>query len=184
MTWVTLQPELSGKPGSAQVSVTINKSSGRFRQRMLLTIRSETVARLGAWCHPGAPVQIEVGSGEHAGSLRITQHGPWKFRANSGRIKGVALSMPPPPNAPKDGCQQMPVGFTHEPGVLTLTMPKWSRAADAAPPARTEPIPDAARAASIPARMAGHNGTRFVSITDRVPDPVLALQAASPSRVR
>ena len=160
MSWVELLPDAALKPGTPAVSVTVNKADGRFKQRMVLTIRTAAVEGAERWCKPGAPVRIERGVGDKAGSYRLSSAGPWKFRNSAGHIKAISISLPAPPGAPGDGCKQTPVRFSHDgAGILEFALPDWGqRAAKAKQP--------------------------YVGISERVPDPAAMIQAANGTRVR
>ncbi len=168
MSWVELLPDVELKPGTSPVSITINKLSGRFRQRMILTIRVRVLDTVSEWCQPGAPVEVQRGVGDDAGSYRLRPVGPWRFRKSAGHIKAVSISLPSPPGAPNDGCKQTPVVFTVEREQLQFVLPAWgAQAAKVGNPASSV-VPRAP----------------YAGISERVPDPAKAIQAANGHRVR
>ena len=175
MSWVELLPDTPGKSGTAPVSITINKETGRFRQRMILTIRVKALDNVADWCKPGASVAVQRGTGSDAGSFRLRPAGPWRFRNSAGHIKAVSISLPAPPGAPNDGCKQTPVGFLFVEDQLQFTLPPWgvaaARGATPAAPKPTPPLPPEAPA-------------RYVGISQRIADPAQALQLAHGGRVR
>ena len=170
MSWEELLPDVALKPGTSPVSVTINKLSGRFKQRMILTIRVKALDSISTWCKPGAPVEVQVGVGSDAGGYRLRPVGPWKFRNSAGHIKAVSISLPAPRGAPGGGCKQTPVVFHVDRDQLQFALPAWGL---------TAPTPKASVAAPPPAERRPHLG-----ICERVPDPAKAIQAANGARVR
>lgn len=126
MTWDPVQPRPCALPTPAAATLSVSAAAWRGRRRMTLTLRLEHLDRAPAWCRPGGRVSAEAGTGEHAGMLRLTPGGPFRFRGGDNWVRNAVLSLPAPENAPPAGCKQAPVPARVLENAIEITLPAWT----------------------------------------------------------
>ena len=135
---------VGGKTQSALAPVMLRVSrAGRFRARLTVTVRPALLPELAWWRH-GAAVSVAVGSGEHAGRVRIVPGGGFSLTGPGG--KHAAKGSPNPPAMSIPGFPAMP------PDGLGPVVPDWEIVGEAL--IVTLPWSDAKGATKVPAKEA------------------------------
>ena len=156
MSWMPLQPAVRPKSVSADAIVTISVSkSGRLTQRVFLTVKPRLLpeGRLGWWSYRRR-VNVELGTGEHEGRLRLTDQGQFRIMAPTGRkVKdnpaSPILQIAGVPGVPADGLGRQTVAWEIAGDALIVTLP-WSDAKGMVKPANVAPRAVGAPSAALP----------------------------------
>jgi len=160
MSWADLAPPKGrgGANGAAEILLSMTDGSGRYTAGCVLLIRTHMMEDAPAWLRVGALISVAMGSGDHAGHLRITPGGPFLLARGTGRAREGTLKLR---LAPLPGVQIVPhppsrCGCDWSDGWLELELPAWARPAPAPP--------------------------KHVPLSERVPDPAAQLREQAAGR--
>ena len=142
MSWVNV-PRTRPSPLKAPPAVVLSVSkSGKNVQRVFLTVRPDLLPELGWWRHH-QQVGVQLGEGEHAGRLRITEGGVHRIAGPMG--PQVKQGKPNAPTLqvkldglPEAGVLRRVVAWELLGGSLIVTLP-WAGVTGCAKPAKTAP---------------------------------------------
>ena len=151
MSWMAIQQtsRLNAVTGDAIVTMSVSKP-GRLVQRIYLTVNPRLLpeGKLSWWTY-SRPVNVELGQGEHAGRLRLTDQGQFRIMAPTGRRakekpNSPTLQISGVPGMPPEGLGRHTVAWEIAGDALIVTLP-WS---DAKGMAKADPAPRAVGAPS------------------------------------
>lgn len=127
MAWIEVEKMTKTAAKNNGVIVGVTKK-GRFKQRLVVTVRTDLIENPPLFWKLGAFVTVQIGAGEHAGLLRILPDGHHKV-TRLGRIKaGVATLMFPLPDFIKTPGEEMtPVDFCSTEDWLEIILPNWAK---------------------------------------------------------
>jgi hypothetical protein len=132
---------------------------GRYDAALLLTFRLADLPDRPAWLREGGRVAALVGSGEHAGQLRLVAGEAFPFGRIAGRYAGrgfLSLRLPLPPGMAPGRRPTMNCEHDYGADWLELTLPNWPAVpGDAAPRAAGTASAVAAPAGDAAPRAAG-----------------------------
>ena len=154
---------------AAPVSVS-GSDSAMMGRRLHITVRPELLGACAAWIAPDAQVEIQIGQAEHAGLLRLTSNGPFRFRKTGGACNQPSLALTGFPGISPGKHLREPVEFTAGDGFLVLTLPAWAcqsataPATDPPPPPRPAEIRAAMKSPTPPARTDGPDEATYAEI--------------------
>ncbi len=131
MSWKAIEPaaraQYSRRPDAA-VSVTTSKGDGRLSPRVTFNLRLPLLTRL-PWLHADAEVLVELGEGDHAGQMRISDGGPHRlFNLSRCKPAGSLVSLRLPVWGAMDVRARAPAAVPHEIAglCLILRLPAWA----------------------------------------------------------
>ncbi len=163
MTWVPLKPPTKRVADDKRPAVTlrVSKSADPARQKASLTVRPHLLAGGLDWWVPRSAVTVCVGTGEHAGQLRITPGGEWHLSRHIGRNAHTGVLNPPIlcikdlPGMAQAAAGPVEVEFDYSDEWLEVTLPAWARppAAAKSEVAALTPVP-VAKPVKVEARQA------------------------------
>ena len=144
MTWTPLSPlptYLKHNTPSNAITIQTRLLTDTFQ--IVLVVRSAAHAGL-PWLKEGERLGVALGSGQHAGKLRITPGGPFQAARVGGRMdipvaeRTITLRL-----RPLDGMERAlhtptPLKYTTGDGWLQITLPDWATPAVAATPSEME----------------------------------------------
>ncbi len=130
MSWMEVAPAAGAGYGAAlpAVAMAVNAGNGNMRRRVTVVLRVDQLGNM-PWLEPAKAVTVALGTGEHAGKLRITPGGktPLQRAAKSKNVMflrsiGLAARLHIPPGAIKPGL----VGFDYHDDWIEIDLPKWA----------------------------------------------------------
>lgn len=133
MSWADLLPpasKQSAKPRKpAEATFCMTDGKGPWPAGHILTIRLDRMADAPAWLMAGSAVTVQIGGGEHAGSLRITPGGLFLLGKGQGKASGkaVGLRLAPLPGVAIERRKAAPCECEWADGWLEVTLPDWTK---------------------------------------------------------
>lgn len=123
MGWIDLRPATKNSGADFTAAAT---ASVRLRRNgavsLYLVFRPALIDEPPPFLARGERVRVRLGTGEHAGTLRIEPGGPFRVLVTSGRSKWPMLSLPLP-NLPAKTVKPAACEFGHAPGWFEVTLP-------------------------------------------------------------
>lgn len=137
MTWTDLTPypKKGAGPHQSGVMLSSTKPSERFAPFNFITIRTKLFEGGPApeWLKKGARVNVQVGSGEDRGHIRIVKGAPYAFGTVARDAHAIRIGIPLLPGQ-KQG-KQPPTACDYEfhDDWVSITLPAWAKSAGAIP---------------------------------------------------
>lgn len=187
MSWSPLLPfPRRGVAARSTAPVIVSGSrQGRYRQVLTITVRPQfLVGGLPFW-RVGNSVTAELGTGDHAGLLRILlgRGGPFPLRPSAGRRQDVVLRLPALPGQSPEAQPAIACDHDWSDDWIEITLPSWARAGENSP---APPAPVAAEK-STGSRSADENSPARKPAAARLPPQLAAgrpgVSAANPFAV-
>jgi len=132
MSWNEVVPEAISHSRKADLTLAVTPGNGFMRRRLIVTMRPQAFAEC-KWLKPAALVKLLIGTGEHAGILRIQPGGMHRVSKPSGgkhearlvQIHSAELVAALP--IAEGGHKATPCEFEWKDGWIEVTLPAWAR---------------------------------------------------------
>lgn len=137
MTWTDLEPVAKKGAGPHQggVMMSSTKPSPRYQPFNYVTVRTKLFegGAAPAWLQKGARVNVQVGSGDHRGMIRLVRGTGYVFGTIARDAHAIRLIIPLLPGQKPGKQQPIPCEFDFHDDWVEITLPSWAKSPGGVP---------------------------------------------------